>query len=61
MDQARIGSFFDSFCSDRADLSHLLNVGSCGLHVVHGAFKYGANGWKLNSLLSLLHVLRFSS
>jgi len=49
--------FFDSFCSDRAradsGLPHLINVGSCGLHVVHGAFKYGvtAIGWKLDSLL----------
>ena len=35
--------FFDSFCSDRAltdpDLPHLIKVGSCGLHVVRGAFK----------------------
>ena len=47
--------FFNSFCSDRArtnpDLPHLMNVGSCGLHVVYGAFKYGvtATDWKLDS------------
>jgi len=31
----------------------LLNLGSCGLHVVHGSFKYGASdtGWELDSLL----------
>ena len=55
--------FFDSFCSDRAqtdpDLPHLINVGSCGLHVVHGAFKYGvtATGWKLDSLLRSLYYM----
>ena len=53
---------FASFCSDRAptdpDFPHLINVGSCGLHVVHGAFKYGvkATGWILDSLLRS-HVL----
>ena len=25
------------------EISHLINVGLCGLHVVHGAFKDGAN------------------
>ena len=55
--------FFDSFCSDRAltdpDLPHLINVGSCGLHLVHGAFKYGvkATGWKLDSLLRSLYYM----
>ena len=50
-------------CSDRAltdpDLPHLINVGSCGLHVVHGAFKYGvtATGWKLDSLLRSLYYM----
>jgi len=31
----------------------LLHLGSCGLHVVHGRFKYGASatGWELDSLL----------
>lgn len=43
--------------TDRAltdpDLTRLINAGSCGLHVVHGALKYGvtATGWKLDSLL----------
>ena len=55
--------FFDSFCSARAQtdpgLPHLLNVGSCGLHVVHGAFKFGvtATGWKLDSLLRSLYYM----
>jgi len=31
----------------------LLNVGSCGLHVVHGAFKDGskASGWDLDRFM----------
>ena len=36
-----------------ADIPKLLNIGSCGLHVIHGAFTYGVNktGWKLDGLL----------
>ena len=41
----------------------LLNLGSCGLHVVHGSFKTGASatGWELDSLLrSLWYVFENS-
>ncbi|XP_070554389.1 uncharacterized protein [Ptychodera flava] len=37
----------------------LLNVGSCGLHIVHGAFKDGAaaSGWPIQDLLKSLYYL----
>lgn len=41
------------------NLPFLIDIGSCGLHVVHGAFKTGfeATGWKLDVLLKSLHYL----
>jgi len=35
----------------------LLNIGSCGLHIVHGAFKHGvaASGWSVDEFLMSLH------
>ena len=35
----------------------LINIGSCGLHVVHGAFKHGASktGWKLDGIMRALY------
>ena len=43
--------------------SHMLNIGSCGLHILHGAFKDGAvaSGWQLDRLFSNLHQLTRSS
>ena len=37
----------------------LLNIGSCGLHVVHNSFKRGmdATGWQVSSFLSSLYYL----
>ena len=37
----------------------LLNVGSCGLHIVHGAYKKGIDStdWNLSSILSAFHRL----
>lgn len=37
----------------------LLDIGSCGLHVVHGAFQNGhkASGWKVNSFLRSIYTL----
>ena len=37
----------------------LLEIGSCGLHVLHGAYKVGqkATDWQLNSLLKSCHTL----
>ena len=40
---------------DRVQNEHpaLIDIGSCGLHTVHGAFKFGAQstGWKLKEIL----------
>ena len=35
------------------ELPELINVGSCGLHIIHGAFKRGAiaTGWHIDNLL----------
>ncbi|KAH6948262.1 hypothetical protein HPB50_023313 [Hyalomma asiaticum] len=37
----------------KSDESHILDIGSCGLHVINGAYKAGhvASGWDLVSLL----------
>ena len=37
----------------------LLNIGSCGLHVVHGAFYSGccATDWNIDGILRALHYL----
>ena len=60
-------SFFEKLLQERAesdpDLPMLINLGSCGIHVVHGGFKSGveATGWKLDSLLrSMFYLLRDS-
>lgn len=38
------------------DLKELLNVGTCGLHTVHGALKHGgkASGWNIDKVLSAI-------
>ncbi|XP_048580627.1 uncharacterized protein LOC116610226 [Nematostella vectensis] len=52
--------FLEDLLEDREqtdpDLPKLINIGACGLHVVHGAFKYGATatGWRLDKLLRSL-------
>ena len=48
--------FIDELSNDDAfgrDESELLEIGSCGLHVVHGAFQTGHNAvnWNVNSTL----------
>ena len=37
----------------------LINIGSCGLHIVHNSFKTGATAteWKVEALLSSLYYL----
>lgn len=39
--------------------SNLINIGSCGLHIVHNSFKSGAEvtGWNISSFLSGLYYL----
>ena len=55
--------FYDNLLKERQqedpNMPSLLNVGSCGLHVVHGGFQTGATatGWKLESLLRSLWYL----
>ena len=42
-------SFLTSLNEERMDreLSHLVSLGSCGLHTIHNSFKHGENatGW----------------
>ncbi|CAL4148044.1 unnamed protein product [Meganyctiphanes norvegica] len=53
--------FYNNFVQDRQetdpDIPILINIGSCGLHVVHGAFKYGASktGWKLDGVMRAIY------
>jgi hypothetical protein len=37
----------------------MLNIGSCGLHILHGAFKHGveASGWNIDEFLKSVHWL----
>jgi len=37
----------------------MLNIGSCGLHIVHGAFKHGCNAtkWDIQSVLRAVYTL----
>ena len=44
---------------EKEQLQRLINVGSCGLHVVHGAFRSGAQKTKLGvgSILEALYKL----
>lgn len=39
--------------------THLINIGSCGLHIVHGAFKKGMErtDWKVDSVLRAMYQL----
>ena len=53
----------DELSEDRVnsdpELPELINVGSCGLHMIHGAFKGGAiaTGWHIDNLLQSLWYL----
>ena len=37
----------------------ILNIGSCGLHIVHGAFKHGCNAtkWDIAAVMRSMHSL----
>ena len=57
--------FFESLkaYSSQSDLPKLMNISSCGLHIIHGAFKSGteAASWQLKATLkSVLHLLHDS-
>ena len=47
--------FYKAVTKDRAkdELHQLINIGSCGLHVIHGAFKSGAEAtnWNIKKVL----------
>ena len=53
--------FYDDLISNRTEteMPGLLNIGSCGLHVLHGAFKSGANKseWNIKNILKGLYEL----
>ena len=58
--------FFNSVTKKREEdeLPALINIGSCGLHVIHGAFKTGveATNWNIkNFAWCILHFAWFSS
>ena len=63
MDGPRVNwKFYDDYVRSRpAEYPSLLQLGSCGLHIVHGSFKTGAmaSGWNLDDALraafSLFH------
>jgi len=61
MDGPRVNwNFLELIASDlkkNEDDPDLLNVGSCGLHVVHGAFQYGflKTEWKVASFLKAIY------
>ena len=44
---------------NKNDLPQIMDVGSCGLHVVHGAFNSGvkATGWQLEKILKTMWEL----
>lgn len=47
--------------SSQSDLPKLMNISSCGLHLIHGAFKSEATSWQLEGTLeSVLHLLHDS-
>ena len=54
-------AFFDLLSKQRNQdgLPELINIGSCSLHIVHGAFQYGAlaSDWGLKKILKALHTL----
>ena len=46
-----------------AEIPSLINIGSCGIHVIHGAFKTGAkaSGWGVSKILKALARLFLDS
>ena len=52
---------FDKLNGEREKHNHspLYNMGSCGLHSIHGAFKTGmiSCGWEINKIMKSMHKL----
>ena len=62
MDGPNVNLKFHRLLQDQIERKHsttLLDVGSCGLHVVHGAYRNGvaASGWELENIFSSLYRL----
>ena len=55
-------SFYSKVEKSRLDFDvHLIDIGSCGLHIVHGAFQKGVEEteWKVDSVLhAMYHLLK---
>ena len=54
MDGPNVNWAFYNQLQKKIKLDHntqMLNVGSCGLHIIHGAFKHGVCNWDMTSLL----------
>ncbi len=45
--------------SEEFNDTKLINIGSCGLHVIHNSFKTGAaaSGWDISSLLTTFSMM----
>ena len=55
-------SFYDSYIEEQnkdKEAPQVLELGSCGIHVVHGAFKSAieASGWTIDSILRSMYYL----
>ena len=53
--------FYNLLCNEREneELPKLLNIGSCGLHIIHGTFSTGAQAtkWNMKGFLKSCYVL----
>ena len=53
--------FYNLVVDDRKEkgLPQLINIGSCGLHVIHGSFKTGAEktDWNLKKIMKAAHTI----
>ena len=58
-------SIFETVSSIREerDLPALIKIGSCSLHIFHGAFQFGCTktNWKIKELLKNLHSFFFNA
>ena len=47
----------------KKDIQELLDIGTCGLHTIHGAFKTGmeASGWEIKKTLKAAYTILHDS
>ena len=52
-----------SHWSSKGCISHICNIGSCDLHIVHGAFKTGMKlqGWRIDQVFRSMFGLLYKS